>query len=110
MNPAASAFPVACRGVSERVGNIIIPYGSKILRSVLRRASNLACDLWYERGKQNKIFKHRLSSLRNTTHHRNRRIETLFEKHAKDETVVQDFPEDRLNMDSGSLLPSITAQ
>ncbi len=32
MNPAASAFTVACRGISERMGNIIIPYGSKILR------------------------------------------------------------------------------
>ncbi len=40
MNPAASASPVACRGVSEQMGNIIIPYGSKILRSLLRRASN----------------------------------------------------------------------
>jgi hypothetical protein len=39
MNPVASAFPVACYGVSERMGNIIIPYGSKILRSLLRRAS-----------------------------------------------------------------------
>jgi hypothetical protein len=39
LNPAASAFPVACCGVSERMGNIIIPYGSKILRSLLRRAS-----------------------------------------------------------------------
>ena len=39
MNPVASAFPVACCGVSERMGNIIIPYGSKILRSLLRRAS-----------------------------------------------------------------------
>jgi hypothetical protein len=39
MNPAASAFPVACCGVSERIGNSIIPYGSKILRSLLRRAS-----------------------------------------------------------------------
>ena len=39
MNLAASAFPVACRGVSERMGNIIIPYGSKILCSLLRRAS-----------------------------------------------------------------------
>ncbi len=39
MNPLASAFPVACCGVSERMGNIIIPYGSKILRSLLRRAS-----------------------------------------------------------------------
>ncbi|MCX5844437.1 MAG: hypothetical protein NT022_11985 [Deltaproteobacteria bacterium] len=25
LNPAASAFPVACRGVSERMGNMIIP-------------------------------------------------------------------------------------
>ncbi len=40
-NPAASAFPVACRGECERMGNIIIPYGSKILRSLLRRASIL---------------------------------------------------------------------
>jgi hypothetical protein len=39
LNPAASAFPVACRGVSERMGNMIIPCGSKILRSFLRRAS-----------------------------------------------------------------------
>jgi len=39
MNPVASAFPVACCGVSERMGNIIIPYGSKILCSLLRRAS-----------------------------------------------------------------------
>jgi hypothetical protein len=39
MTPAASAFPVACRGVSERMGTIIIPCGSKILRSLLRRAS-----------------------------------------------------------------------
>jgi len=39
LNPAASVFPVACRGVSERVDNIIIPYGSKILHSVLWRAS-----------------------------------------------------------------------
>jgi len=39
MNPVASAFPVACCGVSERMGIIIIPYGSKILRSLLRRAS-----------------------------------------------------------------------
>jgi len=38
-NPVASAFPVACCGVSERMGNIIIPYGSKILRSKLRRTS-----------------------------------------------------------------------
>ncbi len=39
MNPLASAFPVACCGVSERMGNIIIHCGSKILRSLLRRAS-----------------------------------------------------------------------
>jgi hypothetical protein len=39
LNPVASAFPVACCGVSERMGNIIIPCGSKILRSLLRRAS-----------------------------------------------------------------------
>ena len=25
LNPAASSFPVACRGVSERMGNIVIP-------------------------------------------------------------------------------------
>jgi hypothetical protein len=31
--------PRGVPGVSERMGNIIIPYGSKILRSVLRRAS-----------------------------------------------------------------------
>ncbi len=40
LNPVASRYPAACRGVSERMGNIIIPYGSKILRSLLRRASN----------------------------------------------------------------------
>jgi hypothetical protein len=39
LNPAAGAFPVACCGVSERMGIIIIPYGSKILRSLLRRSS-----------------------------------------------------------------------
>jgi hypothetical protein len=48
VNPAVSAVPVACRGVSERMGNIIIPYGSKILRSLLRKASN---------AKKLKIFK-----------------------------------------------------
>ena len=26
LNPVASAFPVACCGVSERMGNIIIPF------------------------------------------------------------------------------------
>ena len=39
LNPAASANTLACCGVSERMGNIIIPCGSKILRSLLRRAS-----------------------------------------------------------------------
>jgi hypothetical protein len=38
LNPAASTFPVACCGVSERMGNDIAPCGSKILRSLLRRA------------------------------------------------------------------------
>jgi lipoprotein NlpD len=33
-------IPAACCGVSERMGNIVIPYGSKMLRSLLRRASN----------------------------------------------------------------------
>jgi hypothetical protein len=39
VNPVASAFPAACRGVSERMGNGIIPYGSKLLRRLLRRDS-----------------------------------------------------------------------
>jgi hypothetical protein len=30
LNPAASAFPVACCGVSERMGNNIVPYGLKL--------------------------------------------------------------------------------
>jgi hypothetical protein len=33
-------IPEMCGGVSERTGIIIIPYGSKILRILLRRASN----------------------------------------------------------------------
>jgi lipoprotein NlpD len=33
-------IPAACCGVSERMGNIVIPYGSKFLRSLLRRASS----------------------------------------------------------------------
>ncbi len=32
--------PAACCRVSERMGNIVIPYGSKFPRSLLRRASN----------------------------------------------------------------------
>jgi hypothetical protein len=42
VNPVASASPEVRCGVSERMGKIIIPYGSKILRSLLRRASNAA--------------------------------------------------------------------
>jgi len=43
LNPAASVFLVACCGMSERIGNIIIPYGSEILRSLLRRAPIELC-------------------------------------------------------------------
>jgi hypothetical protein len=39
LNPAVSAYPAACCGVSERMGNIISPNRSKILRDLLRRAS-----------------------------------------------------------------------
>jgi len=40
LNPEANAFPAASCGVSELMVRIIIPYGSKIFRSLPRRASN----------------------------------------------------------------------
>jgi hypothetical protein len=39
VNPATNVFPAACCGVRERVGKIVIPYGSKILRIALWKAS-----------------------------------------------------------------------
>jgi hypothetical protein len=44
INPAASANTFTCCGVRERMGNIIIPCGSKILRNLLRRAS-ITCSI-----------------------------------------------------------------
>ena len=39
LNTAVSANAFACCGVSERIGNIIIPCGSKILRSFTNRTT-----------------------------------------------------------------------
>jgi len=39
LNPAAFALPATYCGVSGRMGNIIMPYGSKVLRRLSQRSS-----------------------------------------------------------------------